>query len=162
MADPPVEAGQPPPEQGKAPVNLSICFRQPPGAEEVYGTIEGVNSRRLLQAQQDETLQIFHRPPPENPRRPQSLYDVLPQSQRKLLSQAICIWDDKRKNRRQVSVIITDAPKYLLKVTTKRRLRDSLLNDHRAEFKIGTPDIDVRTLQFLQNAICTICESRKY
>jgi hypothetical protein len=68
----------------------------------------------------------------------------------------------EKESRLQVWIVVTDSPRHFFKSETKRTGKSPPLSDHRALFKIGSPDIDVRTLRFLQNAICTICERREY
>lgn len=162
MADPHVgqEAGQPPENQGRAPINLSICINRSPDAAESYGTAQGINSRRLLQARQDDSLNIVHRPQPEHPRRPQDLFDILPPQTRKLFTQAVYLLTPKKDRRRYACVVVTTSSKYLPK--PNRNMVAFSHHDQRAVFRVGKAEIDVPTLRFLQSTIGNICERRKY
>jgi hypothetical protein len=104
----PEQESDPPPEQESRPqseqesrpqseqefsrpltaVNRSLCWGHSPTAEEIYGTTEGDNARRLLQAREDEDLQIHHREPRHAALPHHDLYDVLPPPTRDLHTSA--------------------------------------------------------------------------
>jgi hypothetical protein len=155
------EAGRLPREQGKARFNLKTCFRKSPDIDEVFSAV-GKNSKRLLQARQDERLNVTYVPEHEDPRRSQSLYNMLPRPSRKLYAQATYCWDQEKDERLHVWIVVANAPKHLLEPNTKRTLASMLPHAHRALFNVGNPNIGVRTLQFLQHMIGDLCERSKY
>jgi len=155
------ESGQLPRKQGKPRFNLKTCFRKSPDIDERFSAA-GENSNRLLQARQDESLNVTYVPKHEDPRRSQSLYNMLPRPSRKLHAQAAYCWDRKKDECLHVLIVVADAPKHLLKPNTKRTLTSILPHAHRALFNVGNPNIGVRTLQFLQHMIGELCERSKY
>ena len=162
MADTSAEpqSGQLPPKQGKARFNLKTCFRKSLDFLEGY-TATGDSSRRLMQARQDESLNVTYIPKHEDPRRSKSLYKILPRPSRKLQAQTTYCWDQTRDERLDVWIVVADATKYLLKPNTKRTLRSLPPHAHRALFNVGNLNMGVRTLQFLQHTIGDLCERCK-
>ena len=162
MADTSAEpqSGQLPPKQGKARFNLKTCFRKSPDFLEGY-TATGDSSTRLMQARQDESLNVTYIPKHEDLSRSKSLYKILPRPSRKLYAQATYCWDQKRDERLHVWIVVADDSKYLLKPDTKRTLGSLPPHAHRALFKVGHPNVGVRTLQLLQHTIGDLCERCK-
>lgn len=162
MADPhaKAESGKLPHEQGRARYNLKTCFRKSPDIEEAFSAA-GKNSKRLLQARQDESLNVTYIPKHEDSRRSKSLYKILPRPSRKLHAQATYCWDQKRDECLHVWIVVADDSKYLLKPDTKRTLGSLPPHAHRALFNVGHSNVGVRTLQFLQHSIGDLCERCK-
>ena len=162
MADPRAgpASGELPHKQGKARYNLKTCFRKSPDTDEAFSAA-GKNSKRLQQARQDESLNVTYIPNHEDPRRSKSLYKILPRPSRKLYAQATYCWDQKRDERLHVWIVVADDSKYLLKPDTKRTLGSLPPHAHRALFKVGHPNVGVRTLQLLQHTIGDLCERCK-
>jgi hypothetical protein len=154
------ESGELPHEQRKARYNLETCFRKSPDIDEAFSTA-GKNSKRLLQARQDESLNVTYITKHEDPRRSKSIYKILPRPSRKLHAQATYCWDQKRDERLHVWIVVADDSKYLLKPDTIRTLGSLPPHTHRALFNIGHPNIGVRTLQLLQHTIGDLCERCK-
>lgn len=154
------ESGQLPHKRGRARFNLKTCFRKTPDIDEGFSAA-GSNCKRLTQARLDESLNITYIPKHEDPRRSQSLYNMLPRPSRKLQAQVACCWDQKKDGRLHVWIVVANAPKHLLKPNTKKSLASVPSHAHRALFNIGNPNVGVRTLQFLQHTIGDLCERRK-
>lgn len=154
------ESGQLPHKQGKARFNLKTCFRKTPDIDEEYSAA-GDSSRRVMQARLDESLNITYIPKHEDPRRSQSLYNILPRSSRKLQAQTAYCWDQKKDERLNVWIVVADASKHLLKPNTRRSLHSIPFHAHRAFFNIGNPNIGVCTLQSMQHTIGDLCERCK-
>jgi hypothetical protein len=162
MDDPHVktESGKLPREQGRARYNLKTCFRKSPDVDEAFSAA-GKDSKRLLQARQDESLNVTYIPNHEDPRRSKSLYKILPRPSRKLHAQATYCWDQKWDERLHVWIVVADDSKYLLEPDTKRTLVSLPPHAHRALFNVGHPNVGVRTLQLLQHTIGDLCERCK-
>jgi hypothetical protein len=160
MADPPVtqEAGQLPEKQSNVSAKLSICFGRHPDTKEIYCTTQGANSRRLLQARQEHSLNVVHRPQPEHPHRPQDLFDIMPLPTRRLNMSSTYFLNKSKTKRIHVSVVTTSE----FRLLPKPEVHAMSPNPKRAHFNIGDPDLDIPTIRFLQSAIDNICERCKY
>jgi hypothetical protein len=160
MADPPVaEEGGPPTWKYDVSTKLSMCFGRHPDIDEMFCTTEGINSRRLLQARQDESLNVYRKPQPAQPRRPKNIFAVLPSPTRTLYTQATYFLTSKKGIRTRAIVVVTSELGLLPKSGRKTSVVPQ--NKKRALFHIGDPDIDVLTFRSLESAIGHICERCK-
>jgi hypothetical protein len=153
------EAEQPP-WRPNVSTELSMCFGRHPDIDEMFWTTEGANSRRLLQARQDESLNVFRKPQPEQPRRPKDIFRILPEPTRKLYTQATYFLEKNGDRRLRAMVVVTSDSDLLPKSGRKSAIVSK--NDKRALFHVGNPSIDVLTFRFLASAISHICERCKY
>jgi hypothetical protein len=114
----------------------------------------------LLQARQEESLNIVQRPQPKHPHRPQDLFDVLPSQTRTLHTQSTYLWGKgKVPKALHALVLVATSPDLL----PEPGIKNNTLRAHsdRAVFRVGKSDIDILTLQLLQSTIGNICERRK-
>jgi hypothetical protein len=171
---PPEQESDPPPEQElhstnqqaqRPRINRSICHHgRSPTVEAIYGTTEGDNARRLLQAREDEDLQIHHRRPQLDATLPRDLYGVLPPSTRKLLSKAYYQEvsdgsDERRMVRAGVTIAVARQVALLGNFKNAMKIKQ---HDNRVVFYLSYIETDVAMIQYLSSVIGNICERRKY
>lgn len=161
MADPPDEQGGdlPPLPVPSWDPRLSICFGRSPGADELFCTTIGDNFRRLLQARQDEQLNIVHRPQPTRPQLPYDVYDILPQPTRTLFYRAYYTCT-RTGNRTDLRVAVSTTDRYLPRPTAK--MPTVRRGNNMAVFELGEPISDIVGIRFLASIIGNICERREY
>jgi hypothetical protein len=186
----PEQESDPPPEQESRPqseqesrpqseqefsrpltaVNRSLCWGHSPTAEEIYGTTEGDNARRLLQAREDEDLQIHHREPRHAALPHHDLYDVLPPPTRDLHTSAHYILNHstskahgaKYTTRVGVAIAVATTTRYLPRRDAKNIMSGK--HNNRAIFRLdyikNLNDFDM--IQFLSSVIGNICARCEY
>lgn len=178
----PEQEPDPPPEQAARPqseqefsrpltaVNRSLCFGHSPTADEIYGTTEGDNARRLLQAREDEDLQIHHREPRHVALPHHDLYDVLPPPTRDLFTSAHYLLNSNVTKahgafttRVGVAIAVATTTRYL-PMRDNKNITRSAKHNNRAIFRLDYVENfnDSDMIRFVSSVIGNICARCEY